>query len=757
MATKNIVPRANGEGAIGDNTQGSEKYWNAGYFLNLNGTDAVEMAKFNADLQWKANTIFAKGDIVFTSGLKAGLYLECTTNGTSGATKFTIPASVVPDSTTIADNTVIWTVRKIGSGSGGGAGIEIGDVTNASITAGHARVMLTWTDPENLVIEGATLAKWAGTLVVRKEGSAPTSKNDGTLVIDSTSKNAYASTPFVDNGLTDGVTYYYRFFPYTTGSTYTTGTVLDATPDRTAVAIPTTDSQLTYDGTYQTPVFTNYDSTKMTKSGDEGATNAGDYATVFTLGDDYKWSDNTLAPKSVAWSIAKAAGSITLSKDSISLDTTTTSDTVTVSRLGDGAISVESSDTSVVTVSLSGDTITVTEVDEGSATITVSVAEGTNYLATSQTISAVVQFARTMTVHIDLSDSNPDTCCTYADDAIGMTPGSDDWDEFFGHYPVMFKNGVEGKKLQSTDFTKHEDGTSADITSGSEGDVMIAFPRRGLKMSKSGNIITISMTNILDDTSFEFMAHKRGSTLKDKFYLGAYKGSEVSSKLRSLSGKTCANNKTIGAFRTLAQANGAPNGSGGSGYDQSGWYQLIYRQCMYILKYKSLNSQSKIGRGFVDGNSAQKSTGGTETKGMDWGETTGKDHMKLFGLEDSWGNVYEWIDGYFFDSKRNIKTATENFNDTGSNYTARGVSGYANVSSGYMNNCVGDTHSGFTPTSTSGSETTYFCDKSSLNVSRLPVFGGAWNNPFSAGAFFLSVYYSVSDIYPSFGARLMYV
>lgn len=274
----------------------------------------------------------------------------------------------------------------------GGAGIEIGDVTNASISANHARVMLTWTDPENLVISGATLAKWAGTLVVRKVGSAPANKSDGTLVVDSKSRNAYASTPFVDSGLTDGVTYYYRFFPYTTGSTYTTGTVLDATPDRTAVAIPTTDSALTYDGTYQTPTFTNYDSTKMTKSGDEGATNAGNYSTTFTLDDDYKWSDDSIAPKTVAWSIAKAAGAITLSKNSISLDATTTSDTVTVSRLGDGAISVESSDISVVTASISGDTVTITEVGEGSATITVSVAEGTNYLAATETISAKVAF-----------------------------------------------------------------------------------------------------------------------------------------------------------------------------------------------------------------------------------------------------------------------------------------------------------------------------------------------------------------------------
>jgi formylglycine-generating enzyme required for sulfatase activity len=179
---------------------------------------------------------------------------------------------------------------------------------------------------------------------------------------------------------------------------------------------------------------------------------------------------------------------------------------------------------------------------------------------------------------------------------------------------------------------------------------------------------------------------------------------------------------------------------------------------MYVLKYKSLNSQSKVGRGFVDGNnSAQKATGGTETKGMDWGETTGKDHMKLFGLEDFWGNVWEWIDGYFSDSSRNIKTATEKFNDTGSNYTARGVAASSNVSWGYMNNCVGDTHSGFTPTSTSGSETTYFCDYAGLDASYLPLFGGTWSYASNAGAFVLRVAYSASDTRAYIGARLMYV
>lgn len=526
------------------------------------------------------------------------------------------------------------------------------------------------------------------------------------------------------------------------------------------VAVPAlSNKSKTYNGSAQSPTVSPYDSNLVEVTGITTATNAGSYTVTFhLLNPNVTWADETTADKTDTWEIAKAAGSLTLSKASVTLNTAQMSDTVTVTTVGDGVISATSSNTAIATATVSNGVVTITAVANGSASVTVAVAEGTNYLApTSQTIATTVTLYQTMTVTINLSDSNPDTCCTYADDAVGMTPGSDAWDTFFGHYPVIFQNGVEGKKLQRNNFNLHEDGTSADITSGSEGDVMIAFPRRGLKMSKSGNIITISMTNNLDDTSFEFMAHKRGSTLKDKFYLGAYKGSEVSSKLRSLSGKTCATNKTIGAFRTLAQANGAPNGSGGSGYDQSGWYQLIYRQCMYILKYKSLNSQSKVGRGFVDRNSAKKSTGGTETKGMDWGETTGKEPMKLFGIEDFWGNVNELIDGCFSDSSRNIKTATENFNDTGSNYTARGVAASANISFGYMNNCVGDTHSGFTPTRKSGSETTYFCDGISLLASRMPLFGGGLNDASYAGAFLISFDVIASYADGNISARLMYV
>ena len=364
-------------------------------------------------------------------------------------------------------------------------------------------------------------------------------------------------------------------------------------------------------------------------------------------------------------------------------------------------------------------------------------------------LSGTPQPYKKMTIQIDLSNSNPATCATYADDAVGMTAGSREWDDFFGHYPVLLKNGVEVGKLNPDNFAQFEDGSVADITSGNAGDVMIAFPRRGLTISTRDSLLTISMTDDPDNTDFEYNAHTRGTTAKDVFYLGAYKGYVASSKLRSLKGKTITASQTIGTFRTQAQANG-------SGYDQSGFYQLVFRQAMYLLKYKNLDSQTVVGRGYVDGNSAAIATGGTETKGMDWGETTGKQHMKLFGLEDFWGNAWEWIDGCVTNSTRNILTATNSFNDSGSGYVDNGQGATANIGS-YMSKPQGTTKTGFLAKEVSGSNSTYFCDYASLYASCVAIFGGSWSDASNAGAFRLSVYYASSYSNAAIAARLMYL
>lgn len=216
-----------------------------------------------------------------------------------------------------------------------------------------------------------------------------------------------------------------------------------------------------------------------------------------------------------------------------------------------------------------------------------------------------------------------------------------------------------------------------------------------------------------------------------------------------MSGKTPTADQTIGTFRTQAQANGA-------GYDLVSFYPLTLLQCLYLIRYKNLDSQTALGRGYVDGNSAATNTGGTNAKGMFFGETTGKQQMKFLGIEDFWGNLRWWIDGLYSDANRNIMTAFKDFNDTGSGYTNRGQGATSDIY-GYMSKPQGFTEAGFVLKEKNGSETTYFCDCAYLSASRLPDFGGVWSGGSGAGAFYLRVYYSASNSYSDLGGRLMYL
>ena len=367
-------------------------------------------------------------------------------------------------------------------------------------------------------------------------------------------------------------------------------------------------------------------------------------------------------------------------------------------------------------------------------------------------ITGTPQAFRTMTVTIDKTNSNPATCCSYADDAVGMTAGSSDWDDFIGQTPVLLDStGNELGNLKVSDYSKFEDGTSAPITTVGN-DVMVKFPKRGLKISTSGNTVSISMTDNPDAESegFKYYAHSYGANNNcDEIYVGAYKGYVSSSKLYSSSGKTPTGNQTIGTFRTQANARG-------TGYEQMTFYVRTFLIAAYLLKYKHLNSQVAVGRGYVDGNSAPTTTGQTNTKGMDWGEGTGKYQCKCLGVEDLWGNIHEWIDGIFSNSTRNILTKTTNnsMNDTGSGYTDQGQGATADIGN-YMNEVQGTTEKGFVAKSVSGSATTYFCDYGNLYASKLACGGGDYGNGDGAGVFRCSVDYSASYAYAAIGGRLI--
>jgi hypothetical protein len=278
---------------------------------------------------------------------------------------------------------------------------------------------------------------------------------------------------------------------------------------------------------------------------------------------------------------------------------------------------------------------------------------------------------------------------------------------------------------------------------------MIEIPRFYYKISRVGDFVDIKVSNVKQE-GFTDWAFSYNGEVKDRFYVGAYLGYvDGNNKLRSLSGKTVTGELTIGQFRTAAQANG-------TGYEQLSFNKLTALQVLFVLQFKNLNSQSALGAGLTDGDF--KSTGANDTNGMNYGTTSAATQVKFNGIEDFWGNLNQWVDGYIAGAggSDEIKIADGGFNDTGADYEAHALPQEVLDNSGFISDIVGDNKAGFTPGGFSGSDSTYYGDYGSVYTGSLPFFGGnAWEGS-GAGAFQLYVYYSADYAAPNFGARLLY-
>ena len=102
----------------------------------------------------------------------------------------------------------------------GGATITPKPTVNPQIKNDDKKVIITWEDPTNTVIEGSTFSKWAGTKLVMKESGYPTSPDDGTVLVDNTTRDKYKTMGFEKSGLTNDTVYYFALFPYSTDGVY---------------------------------------------------------------------------------------------------------------------------------------------------------------------------------------------------------------------------------------------------------------------------------------------------------------------------------------------------------------------------------------------------------------------------------------------------------------------------------------------------------------------------------------------------------
>lgn len=207
----------------------------------------------------------------------------------------------------------------------------------------------------------------------------------------------------------------------------------------------------------------------------------------------------------------------------------------------------------------------------------------------------------------------------------------------------------------------------------------------------------------------------------------------------------------------------ARNGSRGKGdkwsqYDYASWCAVWL---LYLVEFADWDSQSKVGRGYVDNNGSAINSGGTDSMVYHTGRaagTDGKTAVQYRHIENPWGNIGEWIDGVNFnDGTVYVCTAQANYaDDTASNYTQIGTKAQ---DSGYIKSLGVATAApwAFFPTAVGGNETTYIPDSASHSSGWCVLrVSGAWDSGGIAGLFYFNAYNSSSNGYASIGARLLF-
>ena len=86
---------------------------------------------------------------------------------------------------------------------------------------GSSQVEIAWSDPADISTYSPLPVEWAGTVVVRKEGKAPIhrwgtehSEYGGEALVESTTRDEYSQTAFVDDTIEPNKRYYYAIMPY---------------------------------------------------------------------------------------------------------------------------------------------------------------------------------------------------------------------------------------------------------------------------------------------------------------------------------------------------------------------------------------------------------------------------------------------------------------------------------------------------------------------------------------------------------------
>lgn len=702
------------------------------------GYDSIKMALAGTIDGVNAGTYTAKFTLVYG-------YLF--PNGTSEATvdwiisRAVIPALPTQSNVLAADGTPkspTWDGYIVGQLTLGGDrfGTEAGDYTAEFTPTDNYQ----WWDGTT----GMKTATWTITSVIVP---IPTQKNIPTYT-------GAAQTPQWDNFDTDNCTV--QVTPATDAGEHSAvfslvqgmwsdGTTANKTVkwviNRATIAkVPAQSGMPKYDGNPKTPTWdTNYDSAKMTLSV-ESQINAGTgYTASFTPTANYQWSDGTVEAKVVSWGIAKGDNAITVSPASLTLNMTTKSTKFTVGRKGNGAITATSSDTKVATIgSVNQNTgeVVVNSVNDtsGTATITVKVAEGDNYLAPAdKDVPVKAQFVTIYGVEWDWTSSGP-TKGTRTDAAAGFSDPNPAVNNGTGSSPFDSLMPWAGMVKETR-----------------TGGVMVKEPKYWFKWTKTGKKLKLQIADgPVDGFHVDPVNMDKGDGLGelDFSYIGRYHC--ASGTYKSETNKAQQVSITRSAARTSIHNLGA-------NIWQMDFAQMWYVGMLYLVEFADWNGQKTIGRGCSAAGS-KENNGKTDAMQYHTGTTaanrTTYGYTQYRNIEGWWDNVYDWMDGCYYNSNGlNVILNPSKFSDN-----ANGTLIGSMPSSGYPNDMAVPTQSGFEwalrPATTGGSDSTYVPDYWNFGGSYpCLLHGGSYGQSQDHGPFCVS-YSSASSASASIGCRL---
>ena len=314
--------------------------------------------------------------------------------------------------------------------------------------------------------------------------------------------------------------------------------------------------------------------------------------------------------------------------------------------------------------------------------------------------------------------------------------------------------------LNPNDYTRKVDGSISKIADSSfGGNAMMEWPKIYTKRWESNGVYHFRCSDTPQGVDWDcWCNYDRNNNQIDHFYTPIYFGSSVNGRLRSLSGKENKVNMTASADINAAIANG------------NDWYTEVLAdrlllQDLLVMMARSTECQTAFGYGRCKSSNSSAIVPGTmNTMGMFWGSNDQTSGVKVFGMENVWGNLWRRTAGWInANGTQKVKltrgthdgsTATD-YNTDGSGYKTIANATPAGTSGGYISSMKTEAF-GRLPVTASGSSSTYEADGMWYNNRQVyyACVGGYWYAGLMVGPFCANLAYAASSSSSYYGAAL---